>query len=553
MSTTKDEAIGEYPQPTVGAGTPRAQVSATAGHIAVAALPRSWATLVATVIAIVAAWLLSGAPLGVVLVAIALLAAALSVFPGRAEPSSLVLGLIPATLVANSGLVPAITYFVAPATLGLAIVLWTAVWAFQHRRLPPIPSRTLAVLALVYVLAAGVATLSSIRPALSVSYLAALTVIVPGALWLGPWLLTRSGDRTSLLALLALVGVFVTLAGLVLSMTGPVLWFDRWLGAYLANELTINGVPTGIILLRIAGPFLAPGGAALVLVPAILAALALRRQLYGPRHTLACLAVIVMTVGLLATFTRVGWMAVIVGATVLVLGAARDRRFDVLSTLVAGSMALAFVGLWVNAFGTDYRPDITEERNQAAIDVPVDGGSDGGAIVPEIPTPETPDGGPVDGEPPRFASRGGSEMSGRLEIWAASIRAIGDSPLVGYGPGTNAIALEPYLVGESRRFVGLTSHSTWLRTWVETGVLGVVALIGIALVPLFLTVRRALSHRRVTWLQVGLLSMFLSLVGAQMFETLLLGGVGLPSFVWALVAGLLVLDEGRDLTQEAEA
>lgn len=548
-----DEALGDYARPTVGTGASRSRASAIASYRPATAPSQWWATLAVTVISILAAWLLRGAPLAGVLSGIALLAILLSVLPGRSTPTPLVLGLIPTTLVANSGLVPAATYYVAPATLGLAIMVWTAVWAVRQRRLPPIPSRLLAALTLLYVLAAGVATLTSIRPGTSVSYLVALAVIVPVALWLGPWLLVRSGSRATLLVMLTSVGVLVTLIGLVLSLTGPVLWFDRWLGAYLANELTINGAPSGIILLRAAGPFLAPSGEALVLVPSILAALALRVRLSGIPRSLTGLAAVLMTVALLATFTRVGWLAVIVGATVLALGATRDRRFDVLSTIVAGSMTLAFLGLWVNAFGADYRPDITEARNRTAIDAPVDGGVDGGGITPEIPTPETPDGVQIDGQPPRYVSRGGSEMSGRLEIWASSLRAIADSPLVGYGPGTNAVALEPYLVGESRRFVGLTSHNTWLRTWVETGILGVGALVGIALAPLLVLARRVMAHGRVTWMQLAWVSILMSLLAAQVFETLLLGGVGLPSFVWALVAGLLTLDAGRDVTHDFEA
>jgi hypothetical protein len=551
MPTTTDVVQGEYQPPAERVsppGTPQRVLTSNVPSNASLWL-RSFAV---TGVAISAAWLLAAAPLWVVLLAISLLAAALAAGTGRTEAAPLVLGLIPATLLANSGLVPAATYFVPPASLGLGVVLWTIRWALLRRRLPPMPSRAFTAFAVLYLVAAAVATAFSIRPATSVPYLAAILIVVPVSLWLGPWLLSRSDLAESTLALIVIAGVAATLIGLVLSLTGPVLWFDRWLGAYLANELTFYAQPTGIILLRSAGPFLAPGGQALVLAPAILAALALRPRLAGRGRTLASLAVVVMVVGLLATFARVGWAAVIVGAALLALGPIRSRRVEVPSAVVSGVMALAFVGLWVNALGADYRPDLTELRNRAAIATP-QGDGEAGEPVPEIPTPETPGGVQPDGQPPRFVTRGGSEMSGRLEIWSASIQAIADSPWVGYGPGTNAIAVEPYLQGESRRFVGLTSHNTWLRTWVELGIVGIVAFAGVAFTALLLAVRRIAARGRATWFQLGLVAMLLGLAVAQGFETLLLGGVGLPSFVWALVAGLLVIEERRGPTIEVDA
>ena len=314
---------------------------------------------------------------------------------------------------------PAATYFVPPAILGLSLVLWTICWSIRERRLPPLPPRAFAASAVLYVAAAAVATFFSIRPATSVPYLVAIATVLLVSLWLGPWLISRLDLATNALALIALAGVAATLIGLVLSVTGPVLWFDRWLGAYLVQELTLNSDPTGIHRPAERGAVSRPGGQALVLAPAILAALALRQRLAGRRRILASLAVLIMLVGLLATFARVGWAAVIVGSALLAIAPIRSRRVDVAPALICVVTAAAFVGLWVDAVGADYRPDLTEIWNRAALPHT----TPGGAVVvpvPEIPTPDTSGVVQEEGLVPRV-TRGGSELSGRMELWSASL------------------------------------------------------------------------------------------------------------------------------------
>ena len=537
MPPTTD-VIVSGPHPAKGANPPSRPDRARASDFSAAPVGQWLATLAVSSVAIPAAWFLADASLPIVLLVVSLLAVGLAVFSGRTEAAPLVFGMIPATLLANSGLVPAATYFVPAAILGLSLVLWAIRWSVRERRLPPLPPRAFVASAVLYVAAAAVATVFSIRPATSVPYLGAIATVLLVSLWLGPWLISRSDLAANALAFIAFAGVAATLIGLVLSVTGPVLWFDRWLGAYLVQELTLNSDPTGVIVLRSAGPFLAPGGQALVLAPAILAALALRRRLAGRRRILASLAVLIILVGLLATFARVGWAAVIVGSALLAMAPIRSRRVDVAPALICVVTAAAFVGLWVDAVGADYRPDLTEIRNRAALPHT----SPGGAVVPvpEIPTPDTSGVVQEEGLVPRV-TRGGSELSGRMELWSASLLAIANSPWVGYGPGTNGPAIEPYLQGEGRRLVGLTSHNTWLRTWVEDGVVGFIGFVGVALTAVFLALKRVVARGRARSLDLGLLAMFVGLAVSQTFETLLLGGVTLPSFAWSLVAGLLAI------------
>jgi hypothetical protein len=336
--------------------------------------------------------------------------------------------------------------------------------------------------------------------------------------------------------LVAATGVAVALSSVLFGLTGPFAWYGRWVGVYLVHEVTLAGAPTGITLLRIAGPFLAPGGAALVLAPAILAALAMRSMLGRRGRLLSSLSVAVMLAALVLTFSRVGWAAVIAGSALLAVARFSSGRSDRASVVVCLIMTLAFVGLWMNAFGLDYRPDLTASRIEGSPAVIVSGTE--GNDLPQIPEAVGPAGGTD--EPARNVARGGSELSGRLEIWTASVRAIAGSPWVGYGPGTNALALDPFLHGESRRFVGLTSHNTWLRTWVEDGVFALIGLLGVTVVALDAGLRPIVVRKRQSWQRLGLVAIVFGLLVAQAFETFLLGGVTLPSFIWALAAGILV-------------
>lgn len=498
---------------------------------------------VASVIAILPALLLARTPLAVGLAVGIGLAFGLALLAGRTGPASLVLGLVPTTILATSGLLPAATYFLPTAILGLSLVIYEAASFYRTRSIPALPSRPLIAFAALYVVAAAVSTVFSIRPATSIPYLVGIGIILIVTLWLGPRVLTDSMRTASLFALIGAAGVVVTAFSVLFSFTGPVPWFGRWLGVYLVNELTVNGRPTGITLLWTSGPFLAPGVQALVLVPAILALLTLRPRL-GPQGRLVVgVALVVTMAGLLSTFARAGWVAVIVGSAILAIEPLRSRRIDLAASVVCVVMAIAFVALLLNAVGADYRRDLTAARVPEAVLLGAStAGDDTLSARPLIP-----------GSGGSTQDRGGSELSGRLEIWGASVRAIEGSPWVGYGPGTNSIALDPYLVGASRRFAGLTSHNAWLRTWIELGIVGILAFAGFVIAAVIAGVRGRLNVPGLRTLRTGALAIFVALLAAQAFETFLLGGVSMPSFVWSMAAGLLALGAGAGQRPEPAA
>jgi len=515
---------------------------------ATADLTRDWAaTAVATAIGILPALFLSQVPLIVALAAAVVVACGLAFWADRTGAAPLVLSLVPATILANSGLMPAATYFLPTATLGLALVLHEAAATVRSRSIPRLPSRLLISCAVLYVFAAVLSTVFSIRPATSVPYLVGIVIILVVTLWLGPWILSSSARIASLFALIGAAGVAMTALSFFFSLTGPLLWFGRWLGVYLVEELTINGQPTGLILLRATGPYLAPGSQALALVPAILALLAIRPGLGRRGQLVTGLALIVVTAGLLATFSRAGWLAAIVGSALLAVQHVRSRRIDMAAVAVFAVMTVSFGALLMNMIGADYRTDLTVARIPAAGLLEASSSDEGALdLLPTVPSVVPPGGSPApNASEPVVNNRGGSELSGRLEIWSASVRAIEDSPVVGYGPGTNAIVLDPYLTGVSRRFVGLTSHNTWLRTWLEFGVFGILGFAGFILATLIGGLRGGSTTPQRQSLRMGALAIFVGLIAAQGFETFLLGGVSMPSFVWSMAAGLLALSTVR--------
>jgi O-antigen ligase len=473
-------------------------------------------------------------PLAVELAVAAAIACGLALWARRMGAEPLVLSLVPATMLANSGLMPAATYFLPTATLGLSLVISEIGSFARSRSIPPLPRGPLVACAVLYVIAAVLSTAFSIRPETSIPYLAGIIIILIVTLWLGPWILSSSDSAARLFALIGAAGVVLTTLSIVFSLTGPVTWLGRSLGVNLVYELTLNGHPAGIILLRTTGPFLAPGGQALALVPAILALLALRPGLGHRGRLIALLAIIFVTAGLLSTFTRDGWLAVLVGTVVLVARQARSRRIDPAPTAVCLVMGIAVLGILTGVIGADYRVDLTAARNGQSPSVDVAASHEG--AIDAVPA---------------LQARGGSELSGRLEIWSASVRAIRDSPWVGYGPGTNAIALDPYLAGVSRRFVGLSSHNTWLRTWLEFGILGIAGFVGFVVAVLIVAVRGRPSTPERQAIRIGALAIFVGLFAAQGFETFLLGGVSMPSFVWSMAAGLLALGTGGGTGQES--
>jgi hypothetical protein len=456
------------------------------------------------------------------------------------EEESIVLAMVPATFLAGSGLLPGSTYFLAPATLSIALLGACGFLALTRRREIASPPRWLMVVAALYLFGMAIATVFSIRPQLSVGYFIGTAVILLVSIWISPALLSKRESSTRFLLAIGATGAAGAIMGLITALTGPVLWFGRPLGFYTVNELTINGQTTGITILRDSGPFLAPGGAALVLGIATTAFLGVLPRYRGSARYVLTASLVAVIVALVFTMSRTGWIVSIVGALVLGLADLSQRRWRPGPWIVAVGVGALFVALLVNVVGADYRPDQTAALANRIID-PVAAITGGAApSPPAIPVAGGVSSGDTNTDD-LVQSRGGDDVGARLELWRASVQAIRDSPIVGYGPGTNAFALDPYLQGVSRRLVGLTSHNTLLRTWIESGIAGAAGFVAFAVIVLALGGVRILRDRWNDPGFVALYAIFVSLLAGQAFESLLLGGVILPSYAWAAAGGLLAL------------
>ncbi|HCJ11342.1 MAG TPA: hypothetical protein DHW14_09315 [Clostridiales bacterium] len=136
--------------------------------------------------------------------------------------------------------------------------------------------------------------------------------------------------------------------------------------------------------------------------------------------------------------------------------------------------------------------------------------------LPEQTDPGTPPDGlaggeppPGSGEPPWPGAEGGAPSSGltalisslsagpggRLAFWAAAADVIADQPLTGTGAGTFAKVHLSYQVHP--RYYASEAHSHYLQVWAETGVVGVVAWLGVVVAGLLVlrSARRQVQSR----------------------------------------------------------
>ena len=405
----------------------------------------------------------------------------------------------------------------------------------------------MAILLVAYAAAAGTLTITSTDQRLSLTYFGGIVLSLVTAFIAAPTLLKTATARFAFAATAGIIGVLLAMASIVLWLLGPVPAFDHSLGIYLVTELRIGEALTGLVIPRASGPYTVPGYQAFNLSIALFSLLAIRRMV-GPRTRRALLVGITLIIlAILMTMARTGWLVAIVGALVFAAIVAERARSGGSSvprrTLVDGAALGAFVilgvtlgGLLTNTIGAEARYDLAEARYGD-----VAAGTTEEDIVSGVVLPPAPGTGGTTPEPPPTAVRGGADFSSRGAIWAASLEAILERPLTGYGPGTNAQALAPFLTGANVIYRGLTSHSTWLRTALEMGIIGLVAMLGIvAATALTILRNRSVDARLLepsTW---ALVAATAAIFVGQAIDTLLLGGLTYASLYWALAMGMLV-------------
>jgi O-Antigen ligase len=529
-----------------------------------------------------------GAPVAWGLTAVAAVVAGLLAWQ---RPLALLLALLPATLLVATGLIPDAGRYqptaVVVAPLGL-------IWAWRlvrgEARLAW-PEPTVAVSLGAYIAWCAVTTLTSTARASSLVYLGGIVVTLAVIYGAAPALVADARARRAVLAVVAALGMACAVIGLLLAAAGPWVIFGRPVGQYEIIELTLLGNSTGWVLTRVIGPFLASNGQGINCALALVALVALHAGARGRGRALLAVAAAVVLVALLDSMSRNGWLLAILGLGAVAVPDAWRRRpsLAVASTAI---MVVAFGLLLVNAVGADRRPDLMAARYGAAGSSvsgdlsapppavpsaspspvasaapsaspslsPAPQGAAPGAVsagsialaaaATQAPPSADPSPGPsasaapaasptAAAQPAREALRGGSGLTGRVELWKASIAATEQRPILGWGLGEVIVAIAPH-VPDGLGLAGLTSHSTWFRMAVETGIPGLLALLAWVLVSGALILRRLWRDpaARTDPVRLAFVGSFLGLTAAATFDTFLLGGVTFMNIYWALAAVL---------------
>jgi hypothetical protein len=387
------------------------------------------------------------------------------------------------------------------------------------------------VLAL-YVAYAAITTVFSIEPRTSLVYLVGMCGVLTFAFVVLP---AASDTTVAFLASVLAAGLAIVALSLLLVFFGPIEGYGAPAGRYLLTEIGLFGTPTGVVVPRVAGPFLETGYQSIVMAVALVSALALRVTTARYRTALG-LASCVFAVALLLTMVRTGYLIAMVGMIVIAIGFYRGRKGLLLPAGLLALVGGVFVLLLIGIVSVEARYDLTAERYRVDL------------VTANVEFRETPDAEePGDQADPgnggsglhiteKSPIRGGVSLSGRLDLWLASAEAIAQRPVMGYGLGTNVAAIEPYT--RARGFEReLSPHSTPLRTGVELGLPGMLLMIMVVAIAAWLGIRTALSDPDP--LRVGVLGITLGLVAGGLFITLLLGGLTFGSLVAAIGMGLL--------------
>ena len=171
------------------------------------------------------------------------------------------------------------------------------------------------------------------------------------------------------------------------------------------------------------------------LAPFIVLGVAFIGNLRGPRRVLLLAILALAFTELVLAVTRGAWLAVLTG--ILVIGLVHNRRLLLVAVFVS-ALAFAFVPA-VNERVTDLVGDPSAPRSQ-------------------------------------------SSLAWRLDHWSAIVSLSKDTPLLGIGPGmTNVLSQNEK-----------APHSDYVRSYVETGVLGLLAYISVIVSMLY-----------VGWLAIG--------------------------------------------------
>ena len=424
----------------------------------------------------------------------------------------LVTGFVVSSALVPSGLVTDATHYMPVAVTGGALAMRVAFDARQHGLgdLPPMP---IVIAVGLYLAWAALATVTSIDRRVSATYLVGMVAVCALSFWVIPAGLARRPDRERLLAALGVLGIVVALSVYVVSLAGGWTVFGRQVGFYHVVDLTIGGTATGIHFGYSSGAFITPLEPSVLTVIGILALLGWSSGRAGRDLRVTWIAIVFMTPAVLVTLDRSAWLAAAVGGGAFVALAYFARLRMATGVFVFVFFTAWFLLVFGNLIGANTVTTACVANCSATSD-------------------ETP-------------LRGGTGLSGRQYLWAASVEAIKHRPLFGYGPGNDVPAIDQYLGSDAKKagytLAGLTSHSTWFRTGVEMGIPGLLFLLASGLAVAWVFVRGIRSRSAFPdATRLALAAAVCGLLPAMTFETFLFGGVTFSSLFLTVAAGLAV-------------
>lgn len=454
-------------------------------------------------------------------IAAIVLAVAVERATARLAPRVLVGALLASSAFVPSGLVTDSTHYLPVAVTAGALAIRAALSALSARNIERPVTEPVALVIAAYLAWAAVATATSIDRRVSLPYWVGTVAVCILAFWAIPRMIPRREDREFILAVLGGLGMIVAASVYVLSPLGAISIFGRRVSDYQLIDLTVGGHGTGVHFGKSAGLFLAPLEPSVLMVVAVLALLGLTSMLTGRALWASRAAIVFVVPAILITLDRSAWLAALMATGVFAVLPTARRSAAVLAGILCLVFTLSFFSVVANVVGANaIATACTTGCTQAA---PGTGGD-------EAPL------------------RGGTGLSGREFLWAASVRAIALRPIFGYGPGNNVPAIDTYLSGDGLHFKGLTSHDTWLRTAVEQGIPGLLLLLGVLAVSAWTFLRGPREPRQAGERRTGIPDptrvtfavAVVGLLGVMTFESFFLGGVNFSNLFLAFALTLML-------------
>jgi hypothetical protein len=514
-----------------------------------ASLAPTWKAVTALfVAALITAWL-AELDTRLAWLAAGVLAIALGAVLTGSRARWLALALIPVSALTASAIVPFegryIPMLLLTGALLVAMRRRVGAAAVHLRQLP----RPYLVSLLAYLGWAGVVTVSSVSLG-EVQYLAGIVATLGAGLVATPILLSSEAGKRKVFGVVSISASALLVSGLVLAAVGGVTLFGRAVGVYFIEELVLFGRPTGIVFPQNYGPFVGPATEPLAF--AIATSTYLAATAHGRTRWAWWAVAVFCLVGLASSFSREGILMAALATGTVASGYLIRGRVVPGALVLTGVLVLFLVGSLTGAIGVLGRLDLVRAwygpdavgvlMNPVIADrgkVPT-GPVGSGPLPSGVPTIQPTTASP---ELEVIELKTTGSFQARLSLWKAAYLAAVEKPLTGYGLGSNADAIVPYLQGEDARLRGASVHSTVMRMLVELGVPGLLAYLAVMGVAVWLA---AFAIWRVpNGVVLPLVGIVIASLAHQLFGTLLLGGLTYGSYVFVVALGLLTASVAR--------